>query len=249
MMTFLNAGRMGRLCNMLFSVAGTIGIATKSNQNFGFPKLINWDAKEKFGSTEDIEVWRQFVNPLPDVVDVPFEEYPYFWGYRDIRIGQGNWNMNSHFQSEKYFSHCIDLIRHYFTMYEELTYNATALHIRRGDYDNNYHPHCMSGYYWEALQHVPRGTDVFVFSDDNEAAKQVMSEVGIHYVLIQSDYLESWKIMKRCKHFVIANSSYSLLAAILADQPGKTIVAPKKWFGDHVGLETVDLYPENSIVI
>lgn len=244
---------MGRLCNMLFSVAGTIGIATKSNQTYGFPKLINWDAKERFGSTEDIEVWKHFVNPLPEHDPNPlYQEYPYFWGYRDITLPVGNWNMNSHFQSEKYFIHCIDLIRHYFTMYEELTYDATALHIRRGDYSGeygSYHPHMQAGYYYEALEHVPRGTDIFVFSDDMPAAHKVMKEIGRPYVPIDKDYLECFKIMKGCKHFITANSSFSMMAAILANQEDKVIVAPKQWFGSHVDLETVDLYPEGTIII
>lgn len=249
MISFLNAGRMGRLCNMLFSVYGSIGIAVKSNQNYAFPKLINWDAKERFGSTEDIEVWRHFVNQIPEVPDcLQWQEYPYFWGYRDITLPQGNWNLNSHFQSVKYFEHCIDLIRHYATMHEEQTFDAVALHIRRGDYDDSYHPHMKSGYYYNALEHIPR-TNIFVFSDNNDEAHKVMKELGRPYTMIDKDYLESWKIMKGCKHFITANSSYSLLPAILANQPDKVVVCPKQWFGDHVELDKTDLYPEGSIVI
>ena len=56
MMTFSKLGRQGRLANQMFQIAGTIGIAIKSGQKYGFPKWINHDAKDLLGSTEDIEV-------------------------------------------------------------------------------------------------------------------------------------------------------------------------------------------------
>ncbi len=248
MITFKNLGRMGRLANGMFSIAGTIGIATNSGQNYAFPKWINWDAKERFGSTEDIDVYKHFINDLPELPEqLTFEEYPYFWGYRGITLPQGNWNLNSHFQSDKYFNHCIDLIRYYFTMFGEDTHDATAIHMRFGDYDDSYHPRPKVEYYREALVHVPG--PYLLFSDNMDEAIKIMSELKVSYIPIDRDYLESFKIMKRCNHFICGNSSYSLMAAILSPNPDKVIVCPKKWFGDHVGLETADIYPSNAIII
>jgi hypothetical protein len=238
---------MGRLANGMFSIAGTIGIAIKSGQNYAFPKWINWDAFERFGSTEDINLYNHFINPLPEVPDIHFRNHGYFWGYRDINLPQGNWNMEAHFQSEKYFSHCMDVIRFYFTMNGEVDMDGCAIHMRWGDYDDSYHPTPKIEYYKEALKHVEG--PFFLFSDNLDRSIEMMKHLPIHYIPVNMNYLECFKMMKRMRHFICGNSSYSLMAAILADHPDKKIVCPKKWFGDHVGLETVDLYPENSIVI
>jgi hypothetical protein len=121
--------------------------------------------------------------------------------------------------------------------------------MRFGDYDGSYHPRPDPEYYRRAIAEMPKGTQFFLFSDDLEAAMGIVNDLEIRYSPIDKDYLESFKIMKGCKHFICGNSSYSLMAAILANQPGKRVCVPRKWFGDHVGLETVDLYPENSIVL
>ena len=249
MMTYLNIGRMGRFANAMFEIAGTIGIAVQSGQSFAFPQWVNHDAVERFGTTEDIYLYKHFKNPLPELPHhFDFKEYEYFWGYRYINLPSGDWNFNAHFQSEKYFLHCKDLIRYYFTMTNEpLDIDATAVHMRFGDYDGSYHPRPDIEYYRQALVQVPG--PYLLFSDDLDAAQRIMSELKVQYVPIEKDYIESFKIMKHCKHFICGNSSYSMMAAILADQKGKIITAPKKWFGDHVGLETVDLYPEGTIII
>jgi hypothetical protein len=39
------------------------------------------------------------------------------------------------------------------------------------------------------------------------------------------------------------------MAAHLADHPEKIVVAPKRWFGDFVDLETKDIYSPNWKVI
>ena len=229
MMTFLNLGRMGRLANQMFSIAGTIGIAVNSGQSYAFPKWINYDAKERFGSTEDIEVYKHFVNELPEVpTDLTFEEYPYFWGYRYINIVDKNISFNSHFQSERYFLHCIDTIRHYFRMFNEVSYDACAIHMRFGDYDGSYHPRPDPEYYRKAVQEMPKETKYLLFSDDLTLAMELMNDIQVMYSPIDKDYLDSFRIMKCCRHFICGNSSYSLMAAILADYPLKRVVCPKK---------------------
>ena len=252
MIVFSQLGRLGRFANGIFQIAGTIGIAVKSNQPFGFPRWINHDAVERFGSTEDIELYKHFVNPLPVMPDIPYNEYGYWWGYRDIELPSGDWDLGGHMQSPKYFAHCEHLIRHYFTMKDEADYHGvTAVHYRAGDYSsdpNGYHPRCSVEYYKQALTYVSQET-ILLFSDNMDEAIQIMNQTGVQYVPVTQDYIESFKIMKRCSHFICANSSYSAMAAILGPDPGKVIVMPKKWFGPEVGLETVDIYPENAIVI
>lgn len=47
--------------------------------------------------------------------------------------------------------------------------------------------------------------------------------------------------MQHCKHFVIANSSFSWWGAWLSRHGGKIVVAPRRWFGD--GSDEGDIVP------
>lgn len=254
MITYQQLGRRGRFANALFQICGTIGIAQKSLQPFGFPTFRNYDS-QNFGSKEDIDVYNLFVNELPGIPDgLNFQEHNYFWGYEDLYFPTGNWNLNGHFQSERYFSHCMDLIRHYMIMKDEPgDIDAVAVHVRRGDYDEKFHPLLNKYYYQRAFGHVP-GTSVLLFSDDLQAASDIMDNIGIGYEVVDKDTYESFKIMKRCRHFITANSSYSLMAAILGPQTGKRIVCPGEWFGQAWGsganeVMRKDIYPAGAVVV
>jgi len=257
MLTNSSIGRYGRFANALFQIAAVIGIARKSCQPYGFPPFINWDHKERFGSTEDIELDKYFVNPLPRLaVDYPqLIKREYTWGYHDIYLPAGNWDLAGHFQSEKYFKHCIDEVRHYFTMKDEFSpQDVCAVHVRLGDYDNKYHPRLTAEYYKLAMSLFPVGQKFVVFSDDPDCAFEITKDLRPNGYIFQSkeqDYINDFKLMKACKHFITGNSSYSLMAAILGEHPEKKIVCPSNWFGPawSIPMETKDLYPENSIVI
>lgn len=250
MITYLNLGRMGRFGNALFEIAGTIGVATKNGHPFAFPLFINHDAKERFGSTEDIEVYKHFVNPLPLVPEgLPWESLNYHWDYRDYWLPPtGNYNLNAHFQSEKYFEHCMEMVRHYFRMVDEPEQNEyVAIHYRAGDYDadsNGYHPRCSREYYEAAMALFP-GEKFMFFSDDlNEAMRLFPGELAS-----TGTYIDDFKLMKRCKSFICANSSFSHMAALLGEHPDKKIVMPRRWFGAVAGIDMEGQYPRNAIIL
>lgn len=245
MITFNSLGRYGRLANQMFQIASVIGIATKNGYDFGFPYWKNYDHLERFGSSEDIDVQRHFVNPLP-ICDIQYPERFVDWGFHGFNIPD-NHSLSGHMQSEKYFEHCIDLVKHYFTMMGEYELqNKIALHIRLGDYDDYYHPRMTYDYYKEAVKLVPVNMPILVFSDDIELAKTILGD-GFEYS--DGDYLEDFRRMKSCRHFICANSSYSLMAAILGNAEDKIIVCPGNWFGEIAGLNTNDIYPKGTIVI
>lgn len=250
MIIYSQLGYYGRFANALYQIAGTIGIAIKSGQPFGFPKFINHDHKDRFGSTEEIECYKFFENELPQVIDGIYYNPKFIgWGYHEVILPQDNWDISGHLQSPKFFSHCIDTVRFYMTMKGEVKNDYCAIHYRGGDYiddPNAYHPRCTKKYYEEAVSRIPE-SKFLVFSDDKEAAKMVFD--FIDYEFSEGDYLEDFKVMKSCKHFICANSSFSAFAATMADQPGKVVVAPKKWFGDVAGINGNDIYESNWIVI
>jgi hypothetical protein len=58
------------------------------------------------------------------------------------------------------------------------------------------------------------------------------------------DYIQDWKLLKTCRHFIIGNSSYSAMAAVLGEASDKKVVAPRPWFGPKRagGIDGEDIY-------
>lgn len=256
MITFQQLGRLGRFGNQLFQIASTIGIARKHGYDFAFPEWRNYDHMDRFGSTEDCDVQKYFVNKLPEAPSIEFDNLEIPWGYSNTYVPD-NVSLHGHMQSDKYFKHCIDEVRHYLKMKDEIPLpDCTAIHLRRGDYDNAYHPIIDFEYYMKAAELTPCKW-FYIFSDSSEAACRLSirlyQKFGIETVIRTGDYLEDFNVMKKCSYFICANSTFSLMAAILSEAPDKKIVCPSNWFGAAWGLGykemSKDIYPENSIII
>jgi hypothetical protein len=256
--TMTSIGNYGRFANMLFQVAGVIGIARKNGLQPVFRPLMNNDHKERFGSTEDIDLDKYFFNPLPAMPDgIRWTERPVGWGYSDVRLGTGNWNLSGHFQSFKFFAHCFDEVKWYMRMKDEYPQNDyCAIHVRLGDYDGGYHPRMDMRYYTEAIAQFPKGTRFLVFSDDWDAASDMFvahygsDKKGERFKYVKGDYIDSFKYMKSCRHFIIGNSSYSAMAAILGEAKDKRVIAPSPWFGPkYTNITGRDIYCDDWMVI
>jgi hypothetical protein len=245
----IGTGGLGRFGNQMWTISGCIGIARANGMDFAFPKWINHDNALFGGNRDDFS--KYFANPLPLIPDGRnWQNYGYFWGYKDVKLPNGDWSIDAHLQSPKFFDHCIEEVRHYFTMKNEGEQNEfCAIHVRAGDYiddPNAYHPRCSKEYYEKAISMMPSGTKYLIFSDDIEFAKQRVNVKGTY---LSGYYLSDFKLMKRCKHFIIANSSFSAMAAILANHPDKIVIAPERWFGPSVDISAKDIYHQNWIVI
>jgi hypothetical protein len=119
--------------------------------------------------------------------------------------------------------------------------DAIAIHIRRGDLLSNPLYNATIGtltaaYYREALARllprVPRAK-AYIFSDDVEwAAANVPKHCPMTIVTgtITRTEMEDLAVMSRCKHFIIANSTFSWWGAWLSDRPGKSVIAPSRFF-------------------
>jgi len=132
--------------------------------------------------------------------------------------------------------------------------NSVAVHIRRGDYVTDPGVARMHGalpldYYLWALRlivHRAGAATLFVFSDDIYWAQANLA-TGLPTVFVghngpDQDY-EDLRLMSACKHFVIANSSFSWWAAWLGTHEGKIVCAPARWMASNP--DTSDLIPES----
>jgi hypothetical protein len=128
--------------------------------------------------------------------------------------------------------------------------NSVSVHIRRGDYlAGNDHIVLPLEYYDKALhiiETLKEDISIYVFSDDIEWCKK---NFGNCMFVEMEDYLE-FELMYSCKHHIIANSSFSGLAAHLGDS--QTVISPKIWYKNakgQVAVERNGLLLENWILI
>jgi hypothetical protein len=251
MLTFSELGRYGRLGNQMFQVASTIGIATKLGYKYGFPYWMNYDHKDRFGSTEDIDIQSYFKNPLPEAELAYYNKQFIHWGYHNLNIPDRQ-DITGHLQSEKYFAHCKDLIRHYFEFkspYGIMPEESICMHVRRGDYDNGYHPFQYVEYYLMALQMIPDyfTMPIYIFSDDIVKCREMFGNRDFIYVE-GNHYMDDLQLMTQCKHFILSNSTLCWWGWWLSKQNGK-VIAPLNWFGPQAGLSSKDIYTDEMILI
>lgn len=240
MMTFKQLGRYGRLGNQMFQIASTIGIAKANDQEYCFPEWKNWDAIERFGLHQDFEVQKYFRHPLPPFVEADYKDQFVHWGYHNIRTNK-SLNLIGHFQSEFYFQHCKDDIRHYFTFDRpgERKYGC-AVHIRRGDYDGEYHPRLGVEYYLPAMERM--GASSYTFYSDSPEQIEEFGKYG--EIVPRGDQIHDLQDFANHECFIIGNSTWSWWGAWLG---GGETIAPDKWFGDRVQLKTNHLIPDRWI--
>jgi hypothetical protein len=242
-LTNLSTGVYGRFANQAYQVCAVIGIARRNDLIPVFPLWENKDHRDRFGSSEDVEIYRHLVNPLPPLPGgIAFTHRAVDWGYHETVLSAGNWNISGHFQSERYFEHCIDECRWYLRMKDEPPQNDyVAIHWRAGDYSSGdgYHPRMTMDYYRPAMAKF-HGARFLVFSDDIPAAKEMFG-LSVEYSEGR-DYLEDFKLLKKCRHYIIANSSYSAIAAVLSDAPDKQLLHRARGLDRHMRKLRVSIF-------
>jgi hypothetical protein len=119
---------------------------------------------------------------------------------------------------------------------------SVSLHIRRTDYIDEEHIHihniCTENYYKSAIDSIRKrypGAVFFIFTDDKEWCKEHFR--GPKFFVVELDEnintdIAEMMLMSKCKHHIMANSSFSWWSAWLNDNPGKIVIAPEKWINN-----------------
>ena len=115
---------------------------------------------------------------------------------------------------------------------------SVSIHIRCGDYfSHSRYCVCNDSYYKEAIQKISsyvKAPYFYVFSDDKEWSRNFMSKLGVPFKLVSwNNGLMSYQdmfLMSKCKHNIIANSTFSWWGAWLNNTPHKVVIAPSTWF-------------------
>jgi tellurite resistance-related uncharacterized protein len=191
-----------------------------------------------------------------------FHFEPWIMTLKDPVYLDGNW------QSEKYFIEYEDIIRKDFTLRAPLSdqskkleeqilkVEAVSLHVRRDEMVSNkrindWHGVCSVEYYNDAIKVMAgkvKNPHFFCFSDDPVWTKEnIHPPYPVTYMPYNSEHPEEDLIlMSRCKHHIIANSTFSWWGAWLNPSKNKTVIAPKKWFNTSK-MNTNDIIPESWI--
>ena len=189
---------------------------------------------------------------------------PYFHYWPGIKSVPEDCYLRGYWQSEKYFHEIAPIIRTDFTFKNPLIrqnaelaaqigqVNAVSLHVRRGDYANNpktttTHGMCSLDYYRAAIRYISDRVEkpyFFIFSDD---IAWVKNHLKMNYPCQYVDHnrgAESYNdmhLMSLCRHYIIANSSFSWWGAWLNPHKDKIVVVPQRWFANDNNVK--DLFP------
>lgn len=203
------------------------------------------------------------LNPIQYYIEKKFT-----YNQKIIELGP-NTHLEGHFQSYKYFEDVQDQIRDEFTLVKPATGknkkliekimkdpNAVSLHIRRGDYATNHnetHGLVPMTYYQAAIKEIKKtiaNPTIYVITNDPEWCRKNLKLPATIYIIDNNDDItggaEDMRLMRACKHNIMANSSFSWWGSWLNPNPDKIVIAPKKWFNDP-GINTRDLLPKEWI--
>lgn len=169
------------------------------------------------------------------------------------------------FQTEQYFCHIRKLILKDFQVKLPLRKNlrglieevrsceSVSVHVRRGDYVTNEKDKdilniCTEQYYIQAMEWISQQVKnpvFYIFSNTHEDIEWIkenysLLQDNIKYVDMDNQDYEELMLMAACRHFVIANSTYSWWAQYLGEYTDKKVTAPSRWFEG--GQDASDIY-------
>lgn len=183
------------------------------------------------------------------------EEYIVIKNHKNIYL-DGYW------QSEKYFQNIENILKQELVpkcnhseknkkLYDLIENSeSVCITIRRGNYISNLKFKkilyiCNEEYFQKAIKLIKekiKNPTFFIFSDDVEWVKNNLKIDGTVYYEDGNDpAYEKLRLMSKCKHFIISNSSFSWWAQYLSTTKNKIVIAPSKWYTDN---RKVDIYQE-----
>jgi hypothetical protein len=169
--------------------------------------------------------------------------------------------MEGYWQSDRYFSDISSIIRTDFKFIwkppEELAYiisqihssESVAIHLRNFSvHDPETGVLLDSEYYKRATSQIEQlhpKAKYFLFTDDQTFATLTMSKLNLAYdnvsiLTTPFGHLADFWLMCQCKHFIIANSTFSWWAAWLSESNVKTVIAPSQVYAERANSWGVD---------
>jgi hypothetical protein len=131
--------------------------------------------------------------------------------------------------------------------------NSVSIHVRKGDYvsvpkNKRIYAEPGADYYVTAMNKIKETVQnpvFYVFSDEPDWFRRNIRTENPVNIISHNPGNKSYQdlvLMSKCKHNIIANSSFSWWGAWLNEYPDKRVIAPVKWF-KRSSRNTKDLVP------
>ena len=208
--------------------------------------------------------WTEFLRKTPFVKKTIYNNESYTYDERVLTLD--GYYVEGYWQSERYFSDIREKINSVYQfpdfsteqqrMYAiEMENNlSVSVHVRRGDYLN--YPYlqniCTEEYYKKAMSYFREKyngkVQFYIFTNDLVWAERHFTEKDCCFVK-GNEGMESFRdmqLMTRCKHNIVANSSFSWWGAWLNQNLNKIVIAPEKWINASDS-EKIDIIPDGWI--
>lgn len=195
----------------------------------------------KFFGTVVLSVWLHQPFKILQATDNGFWEMPkqhrneFLIGYFQSHVWAEEQHVNSQLQSMRLVNPSVELSAF---LASEKKFNATAVHIRLGDYKSEEGLGIPSlDYYAKALNKIEESNPIeriWLFSNEPDEAISFLPEKYQNCTLtvpnFSSSSAETLEAMRHAENYVIANSSMSWWGAFLSYSKSPIVIAPKPWF-------------------
>ncbi len=241
----------GRLGNQLFQAAAAVALAEENNCGVYFPDFEKFDSPtEDFGLRQLKENYAYIFHKIPHLKEEAIPSYLYTepdFTYRPIPY-QAHTEISGYFISERHFRKHRDLIVDLFSPSDEIMKilqerfidiiqhpQSVGIHVRTGyleyalnDFDNNFYltflPPDME-YFKKAIDLFDKESLFVVFSDHIEWCKEQFSQLNKNFIFVENqEYIYDFYLLSKCKHTILANSTFSWWAAYLNQNPDKKVI-------------------------
>ncbi|WGK70329.1 glycosyltransferase [Candidatus Haliotispira prima] len=184
------------------------GVQVRSNVPEGYPDgYIVYREPEEFAFSEN------FLTLPPAII---LEGY--FQHYRYFELAKSDLNLQLKPMPEKYRA-------------LQKSFELVALHVRRGDYTTiSHHGLTPTTYYYDALSRIRQSIArpyVLIFTDDIPWTQANLTDIDLPYDFPSGSVIDDFSLMTQCRHFITANSSYSILAALFGSTKESLVFMPR----------------------
>jgi len=127
-----------------------------------------------------------------------------------------------------------DEIREVFSVTDKNNKNTAGLHLRfcTQGADDHVNGYVDDSFYVESFNKIPEDVTVYIFSDDNEKARQKLiwfeERFKQKFILVEENAFQSLKMMVECEYHILHVSTFSFWAAFLdINQPNDKVFCPE----------------------
>jgi hypothetical protein len=238
-------------------------------ENFASPEEVAALGGQRRGIVERV-VRRVLRKPVKSTPTYIREKRLFYFDADILKLPDGVY-LHGSWQNERYFADIAGIIRQEFTvrtppagkdkeLAEQIaSCQSVSLSIRRGDYASKRHTKRVHGtcgldYYYRCVEHLTqtvKNPHFFIFGDEPQWARDNLKlpypTTFVDHNAEDKNY-EDLRLLSRCKHNIIANSSFSWWGAWLNQDPEKIVLAPKRWFKSDA-YDPRDLIPDKWIKV